>query len=101
MLKPIDLINLAIESSSVEIAVYKVPFGANCPWLSVAAPRSTLPSVFFQNVDNWNFDTFSLNNVCKSAPLRYIGYELLTRHGCLHKYKVSLTVLYPCTFSGD
>ena len=45
---------------------------------------------YFQGVDNWNFDTFGLNRASKGTPLRYLGYELLTRHGCLHKYKVSL-----------
>ena len=41
-------------------------------------------------MDNWNFDTFGLNRASKGTPLRYVGYELLTRHGCLHKYKVSI-----------
>ena len=42
-------------------------------------------------MDNWNFDTFALHRVSKGTPLRYLGYELLTRHGCLHKYKVKST----------
>jgi len=42
-----------------------------------------------KGVDNWNFDTFTLNRVSKHQPLRYLAYELLTRHGCLHKYKVN------------
>ena len=46
----------------------------------------------FQGVDNWNFDTFALHRVSKGTPLRYLGYELLTRHGCLHKYKVKSTL---------
>jgi hypothetical protein len=58
-------------------------------WQSPREVYVLIDCLLFQNVDNWNFDTFSLNGVCKGAPLRYIGYELLTRHGCLHKYKVN------------
>ena len=43
----------------------------------------------FQQSNDWTFDTFSLAVSCKGSPLRFMGYELLTRHGCLHKYKVS------------
>jgi hypothetical protein len=57
-------------------------------WQSPPEVYVLIVCLLLQNVDNWNFDTFSLNGVCKGAPLRYIGYELLTRHGCLHKYKV-------------
>jgi len=46
-----------------------------------------------KGVDNWNFDTFGLNRASKGTPLRYVGYELLTRHGCLHKYKVPPSML--------
>jgi calcium/calmodulin-dependent 3',5'-cyclic nucleotide phosphodiesterase len=46
-----------------------------------------------KGVDNWNFDTFALHRVSKGTPLRYLGYELLTRHGCLHKYKVPPSML--------
>jgi len=46
-----------------------------------------------KGIDDWSFDTFGLNVVTKGAPLRYMGYELLTRHGCLHKYKIPPTVL--------
>lgn len=46
-----------------------------------------------KGVDNWNFDTFTLNRVSKHQPLRYLAYELLTRHGCLHKYKVPPSML--------
>jgi len=46
-----------------------------------------------KGVDNWNFDTFGLNRASKGTPLRYLGYELLTRHGCLHKYKVPPSML--------
>jgi len=58
-------------------------------WQSPPEVYVLIVCLLLQNVDNWNFDTFSLNGVCKGAPLRYIGYELLTRHGCLHKYKVN------------
>ena len=44
--------------------------------------------IYFQGVDDWNFDTFGLDRVSKGSPLKYIGYELLTKYGCLHKYKV-------------
>lgn len=47
---------------------------------------SFLPS--FQASNDWSFDTFSFGLSCKGSPLRFMGYELLTRHGCLHKYKV-------------
>merc|ERR1719361_1432683 len=46
-----------------------------------------------KGVDNWNFDTFGLNRASKGTPLRYVVYELLTRHGCLHKYKVPPSML--------
>ena len=51
---------------------------------------NSIQHAFLQGVDNWNFDTFGLNRASKGTPLRYVGYELLTRHGCLHKYKVSI-----------
>ena len=53
--------------------------------------ETNLLNLIFQGVDNWNFDTFALSRVSKGTPLRYLGYELLTRHGCLHKYKVKST----------
>jgi len=46
-----------------------------------------------KGIDDWSFDTFHLNRVSKGAPLRYMGYELLTRHGCLHKYKIPPSML--------
>lgn len=50
-------------------------------------------SKVLKGIDEWSFDTFHLNRVSKGAPLRYMGYELLTRHGCLHKYKIPPQVL--------
>lgn len=43
-----------------------------------------------QATSEWTFDTFGLARACKGSPLRFMGYELLTRHGCLHKYKVKM-----------
>ncbi|XP_059089273.1 dual specificity calcium/calmodulin-dependent 3',5'-cyclic nucleotide phosphodiesterase 1B-like isoform X4 [Tigriopus californicus] len=43
--------------------------------------------------NEWTFDIFSLAVNCKGSPLRFMGYELLSRHGCLHKYKIPPSVL--------
>ncbi len=44
----------------------------------------------FQLSNEWTFDTFRLAQLCHGSPLRFLGYDLLNRHGCLNKYKVIL-----------
>ena len=59
--------------------------------MSMAIPPDVQDAL--KDVDNWNFDTFALHQVSKGTPLRYLGYELLTRHGCLDKYKIPPSML--------
>ena len=41
-----------------------------------------------QNVDDWSFDVFALNDVSDGHALRYVGYELLHRYDLINKFKV-------------
>lgn len=42
----------------------------------------------FQNLDDWSFDVFALNEVAQGSPLKCIGYYLLNRHGLIRKFKI-------------
>lgn len=46
-----------------------------------------------KNLDEWNFDVFTLNEVSIGQPVKYIGYDLLNRYGMIHKFKVPPSVL--------
>ena len=39
-------------------------------------------------IDEWSFDVFALNDASAGAPLRYLGVDLLSRYGVIHKFKV-------------
>lgn len=43
---------------------------------------------WLQGLDCWSFDVFGLNEVATDQVLKYVGYELLTRYGLVHKFKV-------------
>lgn len=43
----------------------------------------------FQSLDDWSFDVFALGKAAQNQPVRYLGYDLLNRYGCLSKFKVS------------
>ncbi|CAD6208668.1 GSCOCG00012751001-RA-CDS [Cotesia congregata] len=42
----------------------------------------------FQNLDDWSFDVFALDEVAQGSPLKCIGYYLLNRHGLIRKFKI-------------
>lgn len=46
------------------------------------------PVYLFQGVDMWDFDVFSYARVTGGSPLKYLGYHLLTSHGCVTKFKI-------------
>merc|ERR1719193_1194499 len=48
---------------------------------------------YLNKVDNWNFDVFSFAKASKGSPLIFLGYHLLQKHGCLHKYKIPPSTL--------
>ena len=44
---------------------------------------------FIQNLDEWEFDVFSVNEAGDGHALKYVGYELLQRYDLINKLKVS------------
>jgi calcium/calmodulin-dependent 3',5'-cyclic nucleotide phosphodiesterase len=42
-----------------------------------------------QNLDDWSFDVFSVNEAGDGHALKYVGYELLQRYDLITKFKVS------------
>ena len=44
--------------------------------------------IVFQGVDRWDFDVFSYARVTGGSPLKYLGYHLLTSHGCVARFKI-------------
>lgn len=46
-----------------------------------------------QNLDNWTFDQFALADATQGQPIKYLGYDLLSRYGLIQKFKITPTVL--------
>jgi len=42
-----------------------------------------------QDIDNWAFDVFQINDVGEGHALKYVGLELLQKYDLVNKYKVS------------
>eukprot|EP00798_Chlamydomonas_sp_ICE-L_P004146 gene4146-14244_t len=55
-------------------------------------PRDELSSVL-ANIDNWQFNTFSLEAASNGRPLSVLGYTLLSRTGLMAKYQMDETKL--------
>jgi len=43
----------------------------------------------FQNIDDWSFDVFHIDETGDGHSLKYVGYELLQRYNLLNKFKAS------------
>ncbi|XP_076368634.1 putative 3',5'-cyclic phosphodiesterase pde-1 isoform X2 [Tachypleus tridentatus] len=46
-----------------------------------------------KNIDDWNFDVFSVNKVANGQVLRYVATDLLNRYGLVHKFKIPVNIL--------
>ncbi len=42
-----------------------------------------------QNLDDWGFDVFTVNEVGDGHSLKYVAYELLQKYDLINKFKVS------------
>jgi len=50
-----------------------------------------MPSVCrVQNLDEWSFDVFKVNEISDGHALKYVGYEILQKHEIITKFKVIL-----------
>jgi len=45
-----------------------------------------------QDIDNWAFDVFQINEIGEGHALKYVGLELLQKYDLISKYKVSTAV---------
>ena len=45
--------------------------------------------MYFQNIDDWSFDVFGVNDTGEGHALKYVGYELLQRYDVITKFKVN------------
>ena len=43
-----------------------------------------------QNVDDWSFDVFQINEAGDGHALKYVGYELLQKYNLVSKFKVCM-----------
>jgi len=41
-----------------------------------------------QEIDNWGFDVFQINEIGEGHALKYVGLELLQKYDLISKYKV-------------
>jgi len=41
-----------------------------------------------QEIDNWAFDVFQINEIGEGHALKYVGLELLQKYDLISKYKV-------------
>ena len=41
-----------------------------------------------ENVDDWSFDVFQINEAGDGHALKYVGYELLQKYNLINKFKV-------------
>jgi len=41
-----------------------------------------------QDIDNWAFDVFQINEIGEGHALKYVGLELLQKYDLVSKYKV-------------
>ena len=48
-------------------------------------------SSFQQNLDEWSFDIFALNEESDGHALKCTAYELFTRYDLIAKFKVSMS----------
>ena len=47
--------------------------------------------LLFQNVEEWSFDVFEINDIGEGHALKYVSYELLQKYDLITKFKVSLS----------
>lgn len=46
-----------------------------------------------QNLDDWSFNVFSVNEASENHCLKYVGYELLQKYDLITKFKINTQVL--------
>ncbi|KAI6241378.1 Phosphodiesterase [Aphelenchoides fujianensis] len=44
-------------------------------------------------INNWNFNSFELNELTDGHALKYVGFELFNRYGFLERFKINYQVL--------
>jgi len=54
-----------------------------------------LDTTLWQEVDDWSFDVFALNDVSDGHALRFVGCELLRRYDVINKFKVRYLDIEP------
>lgn len=47
----------------------------------------------FQNLDDWSFNVFAVNDVSDGHALKFVGYELLQKYDLITKFKINTQVL--------
>ena len=53
-------------------------------------------TTFLQNIDEWSFDVFNVNEVSEGHALKYVAYELMQRYDLINKFKVSGFAHFKC-----
>lgn len=51
--------------------------------------------VVVENVDEWSFDVFQINETGEGHVLKYVGYELLQKYNLINKFKVRIVRSFP------
>ena len=55
---------------------------------AIMAPIPQEYQPFLRQVNNWNFNSFELDEITNGHALKYIGFELFNRYGFLERFKV-------------
>lgn len=56
---------------------------------AVTVPIPSEYQPYLRQVNNWNFNSFELDEVTNGHALKYVGFELFNRYGFLERFKVS------------
>lgn len=53
---------------------------------------------FFQRLNDWSFNVYTLSEYGNGQPIKYLGYDLLNRYRIFQKFKVSCINTYCNSF---
>ena len=64
-----------------------------CTYKSVTGLQANFPACVHRSqdeIDKWDFNVFEAESLTNHQPLRYVGYELFTKHELFKKHKVCI-----------
>uniref|UniRef100_A0A1I8BNG5 Phosphodiesterase n=1 Tax=Meloidogyne hapla TaxID=6305 RepID=A0A1I8BNG5_MELHA len=59
----------------------------------VLAPIPNEYKGYLRNINNWNFNSFELDEFTNGHALKYVGFEIFNRYGFLERFKINVQIL--------